>query len=87
MKKQLTRFSVHQSSKFLAVLYFILAAIFCIPAAAIVGFSNEGGHWGIWLVIPVVYLILTYIVSAIIFWIYNGVASVAGGLEFELEDR
>lgn len=88
MKKQITRFSIHQSSKVLAVLCFVIVVIFAIPTALINAFYNH--DWtsaAIMFIMPFIALIFYYIFYAIFFALYNIVAKAFGGIEFDLLDK
>ncbi len=86
MKKQIKRFSMHQTSKVVSFFYFVVTAIICIPlgiyeliiderllAAEI--FAMPFGYWGV-----------IYVVTMGATWLYNLIASSFGGIEVELED-
>jgi len=86
MKKQITKISVHQSSKVLALLYFVLSAIICIPIGFF-GILNGKGEGAIaFFLLPFLYGIATYITFAIICWLYNKIASYFGGIEIGVEE-
>lgn len=87
MKKQITNVSIFQSSKVMACFYFLLTAIIMIPMAVLAALGHHDSQVWTWLVLPFVYLIVTYILSIIMFWIYNGMAKLTGGLEITLEDK
>jgi uncharacterized membrane protein YhdT len=83
------RFSVHQNAKMMAVMSLALSLIFVLPFLLLASFAGPGrGGFPFWLVIvmPVVYLVMTYIMMAIMGWIYNMLAPKIGGLEFETTD-
>ncbi|NGX42972.1 MAG: hypothetical protein K940chlam7_01262 [Chlamydiae bacterium] len=86
MKKQVSKISIHQSSKVIAILYFILSAIVAIPLGIyILLFHEVAGALCVFLA-PFIYLIFFYILFAIFSWLYNLVASSFGGLEFTVTD-
>jgi len=89
--KRIKRFGVIQTAKVAALIYFIVFAIFCIPIGLI---SNAIGQelfpemaiGGTFLVIvPFLYAVFAFIVTAISCWIYNLIASWIGGIEVQLE--
>jgi len=86
MKKQVSGISIKQSAKFIAVLYFIVSAIICVPfgiyAMIQFGFS-EGGFI---VFAPLLYGLFSFIFFVIFAFIYNVVADLVGGLEFEIKD-
>jgi hypothetical protein len=89
--QQITRFSIGQTAKFLAVLYGLFGLIF-VPFFLLVGmFSPEGsGGFGFGMVfalaMPVIYAVMGVIGGVIGALLYNLVAGWVGGLEMELED-
>jgi hypothetical protein len=87
MKKQITHVSVHQSSKVFALLYFIIAALFAIPMGILTVMRHEYSDAWVWVAIPFIYMILTYIVMAILFFLYNRVAAYFGGVEYETVEK
>jgi hypothetical protein len=82
MKRQLLKFSIHQSSKTLAFIYFVIFALIAIPwgifLAVKVGFAESLGFF----LAPIIYGIFSYAFSAFFFFIYNLVAGTFGGIEF-----
>lgn len=86
MRKQISRISIHQSSKLLALMFFVATAIVAIPFSIVSYLMTGNTETLIFLVVPFVYLIFGYIMYAIIFWVYNLVAASFGGLEFEFTD-
>jgi len=87
MRKQLIHFSIHQSSKVLAILYFLLVLIFTVPVSIIMYFQMQDPTFFLFLFYPFLFAILTYISTAIMLWFYNIVARSFGGIEFEFEDQ
>ena len=93
MRKRIKRISVIQTATVSAVLYGAMGLLFVplIFLARMVGGSNSGlfgvglGLVGA-LMIPVIYAIGGFVVTAIGCALYNVVASVTGGIEFDLED-
>lgn len=88
---QITRFSVGQTAKFLAVLYALFGLVF-VPFFLLAGmFSPEGsGGFGFGVVfafaMPILYGIFGVIGGAIGAALYNLVASWVGGIEVELDN-
>jgi hypothetical protein len=92
---RLTRFGVVRTASVAAIVYLILTAIICIPAALIVSttpmtvtdqfgrtFSTQGA--GIFLLLlPLLYAAFGWIFTAIACLIYNLAAWITGGIEFE----
>lgn len=87
MKKQITNFSVHQSSKVCSCIYFLLAAIFSVPMAIFAAINHLYYEAGTWLAVPFIYLVLSYVMMAIFFFIYNRIAGFVGGIEVTVVDK
>lgn len=87
MRKQLIHFSIHQSSKVLAIVYFLLVLVFTVPVSIIMYFQMQDPTFFLFLFYPFLFAILTYISTAIMLWFYNLVAKSFGGIEFKLEDQ
>jgi hypothetical protein len=86
MKKQISRISVHQTSKVMSFIYFVLSAIICIPFG-IFGLVSTGDMQSLFmLVVPVFYLLFGYVMMALCLWIYNLIAASFGGIEFILQE-
>ena len=86
--KQIHRFSVFQSSKILAIMVFIVMAIFFIPTGIFLLFTGEReGAWLLFLLAPFLYLVGCFIFYAVFFWFYNLVASKFGGIEIEFKEE
>ena len=86
MRKQVSSIGIKQSAKFMAVVYFILTAIFAIPFGIytmIMGSVQEGV---VFLAFPFVYAILGFIFFALFAFVYNVIAEMVGGLEFTIKD-
>lgn len=90
--KRIKKFGVMQTSKVVAIIYFLLSAVVMIPIgiigsligdAAYPGFPSIGGIFFIFL--PILYGILGFIVTAIGCLIYNLIAGWTGGIEIEVE--
>lgn len=86
MKKQISSIAIHQTSKILAILYFVITAIFCIPLGflALLGGNSQGAIF--FFLIPIFYLIGSYIITAIGSWLYNKIADYFGGIEVTVKE-
>lgn len=96
MKKQIKRFSPHQSGKVFGILMAVCSLIFLVPMFAIMLFSmphadpqeNPVGFPKMMIfIMPVMYLVFGYISVAIGSFVYNFFTKYIGGIEFELEDK
>jgi drug/metabolite transporter (DMT)-like permease len=86
LRYRIKRFGAHSTASTVAILYFILGLIF-VP---IVYFVSQGSPTSkmptITLVlVPVLYAVFGYIVTAIMCWFYNIIASWSGGIAMTLE--
>jgi hypothetical protein len=88
VKTQITRVSIRQTSKVVAILYAIIAAIVAFFMAL---FSFYEGEYMVgimtFILSPLIYGVFGYIGSAIVYWIYNGLAKRIGGVEFQMESH
>ena len=86
MRKQITHFSVHQTSKVIASLYFLMTLIIAIPGAVLGFLFYKEQAFFLYLIYPFVFAIITYISTVIWVWLYNRVAGSFGGIEVDLEE-
>jgi hypothetical protein len=86
MKKQITHISILQSSKVLALVYFVLFAIIFIPLGLIALLTEPLKDALVLFIMPFVYLIISFITCIILIATYNFVAGYLGGVEFSLGD-
>ncbi|MFQ5729218.1 MAG: hypothetical protein ACE5GN_02520 [Waddliaceae bacterium] len=84
MKKQILHISIHQTSKVFAIIYFVFAAIICVPLGFFTLFYGEITAALVMFFLPFFYLLLGYIAIAVVSWFYNLVAKSFGGVEFTL---
>jgi hypothetical protein len=85
MKQQISRLSPHQNGKVAAVLGAITSLIFMVPIfliGSLAGASEKMPLWSIF-ILPVIYLIVGYIFTVIACALYNVVAPMTGGIEYD----
>lgn len=85
MKNRIGRFSVHQSAKTLAFVYFVLGFIY-IPIGYLADAASppdERVGW-LWFLGPIVFALVGYLVIALVCALYNFVAAKTGGVEFTI---
>jgi len=89
LRIHIARLAPHQNAKTMAIFMAVISLVFFIPfyllAAA---FAPEGQRvpiWGIF-VVPIVYLVFTYIGTIIGCAIYNVLVPITGGFEYESTD-
>ena len=87
MKKQITNISIHQSGKVIAIMYFVFAAVFCIPSGLYIFFSTGAAESLLLILAPFLYALFGYITFAIFAFVYNLVASSFGGIEFSVSEN
>lgn len=93
MRKRLRRISVLQTSKVAAVLYGILGLCIVPFLLLLNAFApGETGMFGMGagllgaLIVPVLYAVMGFIGTALVCALYNVLAGLTGGIEFEVED-
>ena len=86
MRRQVVRLSVHQTSKVLAVLYFVMGVVLMpfLLLASRAAPDGRGMGLGFALVMPVVYALFGYVFVAITCAAYNLVARYTGGIEVDV---
>ena len=86
MPQRIRKFGVLQTAKVVGALYALLGLVFLTIFLVISMFSpNESGMGaGFALVMPILYGVLGFIVTAIACAIYNFVSGLVGGIEVEL---
>jgi hypothetical protein len=90
MIRRVTRISPWQAGKFFAVLYFLIGIIFAVVFALIAQFTpadQAGFGLGFAVAFPFMYAIGALIFVPIACWIFNLVAKLVGGLEFEVVEQ
>jgi len=87
MKKQITGFSVFQTSKILGIICGCMAIVF-VPFLLYPALGGENGRSMIFfsMAMPFLYAIIGFILTALFCWIYNILAKHIGGIEFSLKD-
>jgi hypothetical protein len=89
MKMNIRSFSVLQTAKISAILYFIISLI-CVPffmiAIAMNPRASTGGI-GFVALMPFVYGVLGFLMTAIACLLYNWLAKHVGGIEFTVEEK
>ena len=86
MKQQVARFSPHQNGKVFAVLMAVSSLVFVLPMmlfASIAGPKGTAPPTFFFILFPLFYLVVGYIMVAIGCWFYNYMFKFIGGIEFE----
>lgn len=87
MKKRISHISLHQCSKVIAILYFLITLLFTVPAALLLFIIQKEPAFFLYLAYPFIFALFTYLFTALFLFLYNRVASSFGGFEFELEEE
>lgn len=98
MKIQIARFSSHQNAKVLGVLMALSSLVFVIPMILLFSFlpqpADGSGNTSslpafVFLLFPIMYLVMGYIMARVGCALYNFMYKYIGGFEFEsqAEDR
>ena len=85
MKQQISRLSPHQNGKVFGVLGAITSLILLVPfflIASVAGAGQAVPLWGI-IIAPIIYLVFGYIFTVIGCALYNVVAPMTGGIEYD----
>jgi hypothetical protein len=89
MKKQIVNISKLQTAKVTAVLYLIISLpIVLMMMIPMLIAQPEGSKisLGFLVAMPVLYAVFGFLFTLLGAWIYNGVASLIGGIEFTMAD-
>lgn len=88
MRKEIKSIGVLQSSKATAILGFIISALYALPIGVYTLLYGEDKSLAvIFFVLPVLYLVFGFFLYAFIYFLYNQVAKMFGGIEMELVDK
>jgi hypothetical protein len=90
MKTQITHISVHQSSKVIALMYFCFLLLFVPVGVAFLAlvppnpqFPQQRFMGFLFLLAPIIYGVIGYLMFALASVLYNSLAKRVGGIEFE----
>ena len=88
MKKQVTHISVHQTSKVLALFQTFISFIFIALPVFIYDMIHHLYGLGLTelIVVPLLYLVFTYIVMTIALLCYNFIVKYTGGIEVQITE-
>ena len=97
MKTQISRLSPHQNAKVFAILIALTSLLFVLPIAVSFSFIPAGFDAPgnpivkppafIFLLFPLIYLVIGYIMTAVSCLIYNFMFKFIGGIEYETRDQ
>lgn len=88
MKHRISHLSPHQNAKIIALHMAIMSLIITVPIALITAIFGRAQGASFWLTIgmPLAYLVFGYVMSVVGCWLYNRLANLVGGIEFESQD-
>ena len=87
MKKQITRISPHQTSKIVAILYFACMLILVPIGIIMLLVGGKEKYMGLFFIIaPVLYGVVGYLMFGIAYLLYNFIAKRFGGVEFTVTE-
>jgi len=91
-KRRVKKIDVFKTSLISAIIFFFVSLVMIIPMMLIMGVAGgysrmPGLAFGSLLMIfmPIIYAVMSFIMTAIWCWIYNLVAKQIGGIEIEIE--
>jgi hypothetical protein len=86
MKTQIVHISKLQTSKVMAVLYLVISLPLMLLAALPMLLTHQPVEWSRLWPMPLLYTAFGFIFTFLGAWIYNGVASWIGGIEFTVSN-
>lgn len=87
MKKQIVSFEIFQTSKIMAIFYFLISIPLVLFTAVTFMLSPVKMPMGMLILMPFLYLIFGFIFTIIATWLYNIAASWVGGVEYTTEEK
>jgi hypothetical protein len=86
MKTQIVHISKLQTAKVMALLYLVISIPLMLFMVAPSLYMHQPIQWGMLLWMPVMYTVMGFVFTFLGSWIYNGIASKFGGIEFTLSE-
>lgn len=90
--KRIKKFSVYQTARVVGMITLLLTAIIIIPIGLLISLTGSGSAMGfpyegglIIVLVPLLYAVISFIVTALSCLIYNMVSGWVGGIELEFE--
>ena len=89
MKKQITRISVLQTSKVVALFYALISLIYTIIGIFMIALASGPMKFigMIYVVMPIFMLTVGFLMMLLCCWLYNIVAKWVGGVEVTVEEK
>jgi hypothetical protein len=82
MKTQIVHISKLQTAKVMAALYLVISIPLMLFAIAPSLYTRQPILWAMFWWMPVMYTVMGFVFTFLGSWIYNGIASRIGGIEF-----
>jgi len=82
MKTQVVSISKLQTSKVMALMYLVISIPFALLTLLSMRMTGQPAGMFMLIVLPVLYTVFGFIFTFVGAWVYNGVASKVGGIEF-----
>lgn len=87
MKLQVAYLTPHQNGKVMGIISAVTSLVFAVPIFLLISVlapaAEEALPFGVVLLFPVMYLVMTYLMVAIGCMVYNAIVRYTGGLEYE----
>lgn len=87
MKVKISKISIHQTSKVIAIFHGVFSSFFFLPMAIFLFMMGENSGGLMTLFYPLFLMLFCYIAVALTCWVYNLIASSFGGIEFTLSEE
>jgi hypothetical protein len=89
MKKQITRISVIQTSKVVALMYALISLLYTVMGLFMVIFGSGAIRAAgiLYVLMPIIMVTFGFLFMMLFCWIYNVVAGWVGGVEFTVEEK
>lgn len=93
MKKEITSIDVHQSAKIISLTMSVVSLLFSVLGVLllVIGIAIESyemiGVGVVYILMPVIYILFTYVFTALFLWIYNMLAKKVGGVRYTVKEH
>lgn len=93
MKKEITSIDVHQSAKIISLtmsvvsVLFSILGIFLVLVGIAMGSYEMIGIGVVYIFMPIIYILFTYMFTALFLWIYNMLAKKVGGIKYTVKEH
>jgi len=87
MKKRIQSIAINQTSRIIALVYFVLMALIFVPLGVMAAFEQSVSAGLAFIALPFIYGFAIYLLSLVGCWVYNKLAPHIGGIEVTLSDE